>query len=673
LLVAAMTLNEKISQLHGTPGLNPNFPCGNSARHVPAVSRLGIPTMRITNGPAGIGPGDCVPQKPATALPSALALAASWDPRLAYQFGEVAGTEAINLATHVFEAPGLNIARVPQNGRTFEYFGEDPYLAGRMAVEQIKAVQSKGVIAMAKHYAANNQETNRFEVNALIDERTLREIYLPAFEMAVKDANVAAIMCAYPRVNGTYACENAHLLQQILRKEWGFRGYVQSDFGAVHSTAPSVLAGMDLEMNDGVWYSAAQINAALGARAITVADIDALLRRRFSAMFRLGQFDRPLIETPINAVAHGEVSGSIAEQSAVLLKNENDQLPLDASALQSIALIGPREQTFEASTGGHGSSRVIPLYTVTPIEGLEKALDDLDTEATLSYVDGTDVDAAAGLAASADVAIVMAGDIRTEGADRPNLALPGKQDELVAAVAKANPRTVVVLKNGGPVLMPWIDQVAAVLQVWYPGNEDGNVVARLLFGITNPSGKLPITFPKTERDVPARMATQWPGVVVNGMPTAQYSEGLRVGYRWYDTQKIQPLFPFGFGLSYTTFSLSEFRTTPAVADGTTPIRVEFWIENTGGRRGAEVPQLYLGLPPASGEPPKRLVGFQKIWLDPGERQMVTLAINPKSTNRPLSYWDSGARDWVIASGMYRLYLGTSAQDVTEIGAFSVRR
>ncbi len=672
LLVAAMTLDEKLAQLHGQIGVNLEFPCGDSTRHVPGVPRLRVPTMRITNGPAGVGPGDCSPQKAATALPSGLALAASWDPALAYAFGEVVGTETLSLATHVFEAPGLNIARVPQNGRNFEYFGEDPYLAGRMAVEQVKAVQSKGIIAMPKHYAANNQETNRFEVDAIIDERTLREIYFPAFEMAVKDGGAAAVMCAYPRVNGTYACESEYLLKQVLRKEWGFRGYVQSDFGAVHSTAQSILAGTDLEMNSGVWYGATRVSAALAAGAVGLTDIELLLKRRFYSMFRLGQFDRPLVETPIDAVGHGRIALSIAEQSAVLLKNENGQLPLDGSALRTIALIGPHVHARDANTGGDGSSKVVPLYTITPMQGLREVLDRLGSSATVTYNDGAETAAAAALAASSDIAIVMVGDNHTEGADRSNLSLPGAQDALVSAVATANARTIVVLKNGGPVLMPWIDQVRAVLEVWYPGSEDGNAVARLLFGFANPSGKLPVTFPKAAGDVPARTPAQWPGLTVNGIPTARYSEGLEVGYRWYDAQQLKPLFPFGFGLSYTTFALSHLEATPVVADGKTPIRVEFRLENTGRRAGAEVAQLYLGLPAMAGEPPKRLVGFKKVWLNPGERTTVTLTIDPNATNRPLSYWDNSIRDWAIANGTYLVYLGTSAGDIAETGGFVIR-
>jgi beta-glucosidase len=307
------------------------------------------------------------------------------------------------------------------------------------------------------------------------------------------------------------------------------------------------------------------------------------------------------------------------------------------------------------------------------MQGLRNVLNALGSTATVTYHDGAERPAAAALAASSDIAVIMVGDTHTEGADRSSLSLPGNQDALVSAVAAANRRTIVVLKNGGPVLMPWIGQVPAVLEAWYPGSEDGNAVARLLFGVVNPSGKLPITFPQAEGDVPARTPAHWPGVKVNGVPTVAYSEGLQVGYRWYDAQGIEPLFPFGYGLSYTTFSLSSLETTPAVTDGTTPIRVEFWLENTGKRLGAEVAQLYLGLPAATGEPPKRLVAFRKIWLEPGVRAKLTLTIDPNATHRPLSYWDSSRRGWAIADGAYAVCLGTSAGDIAAASTFVVAR
>jgi beta-glucosidase len=667
LLIGAMTLEQKIEQLHGQPGPIPEVPsCGSGGRHIPGITELGIPTFRITNGPVGIGAGDCTPQAKATALPSSLALAASWDPALAYAYGDLIGREAVNLAVHVVEGPGMNMLRVPQGGRNFEYLGEDPFLAGALAIQVIRAIQSHDIIAMAKHYVANEQEANRFTVNELVDERTLSEIYLLPFEMSVKDGDVAAVMCAYPRIDGTYNCENA-LLKSPLRDLWGYQGYVQSDFGATHSTAPSILAGLDHEMSTGVFFTPANIEAALAAGTITEADLDTMLKRRYTQMFRFGQFDRAIALTPIDVVNDGLVARSIAEQSAVLLKNANSLLPLDASGLHSIALIGRANLTNVALTGGGGSSKVAPLYTVTPIQGLQNVLTAAGSNAAVSYNDGSNLASAAALAASSDVAIVIAGDIESEGTDRTTLSLPNNgvvdQNALIAAVAGANRRTVVVIKNGDPVLMPWIASVPAVLVVWYPGQEDGNVVADLLFGIANPSGKLPATFPLAAGDVPAHTPEQYPGVLINGVPTAAYSEGLQMGYRWYDAQGIKPLFPFGFGLSYTSFAISELQVTPKVSDGKHPILVQFFVQNTGSRTGAEVAQVYLGLPASTGEPSKRLVAFEKVRLDPGGKMWVQLEIDPSAANHPLSYWDISSESWATADGDYRIYVGSSVADI----------
>lgn len=668
LLVAAETLDQKIEQLHGTPGPIPEVPsCGNGFRHIPGISSLQIPTFRVSNGPVGIGQGDCNPTAAATGVVSSLGLAASFDVAQARAFGDLVGREGIDVGIHVVEGPGMDMARVQQGGRNFEYLGEDAVLAGSMAAPYIRAMQEHGIIAMAKHFVANDQETDRGTANELIDDRVLHEVNLLPFEMSVEDGEVAAIMCAYPKVNGLYNCENAPLLTEVLRNQWGFKGYVQSDFGAAHSTAPSLLAGMDLEMPAGTFYTSTNINAALAAHTISVSDIDTALRRRYTQMFRMGQFDRPITLTPIDAVGDGVIARNIAEASAVLLKNANRLLPLDAHKVREIALIGQAMYTNAAVNGGGGSSRVVPLYTVNPLQGLQNTLSQLGSSANVTMLiantDGSNNAEAAALAATSDVAIVMAGVVTSEGQDRANLSLPDNQDALISAVAAANPQhTVLVLKDGDAVLMPWINQVPAILEAWYPGEEDGNVVADLLFGVTNPSGRLPITYPANATDVPTNTPEQFPGVLVDGVPTVTYSEGLKTGYRWYESQGIAPLFPFGYGLSYTTFRISNLDLSHKNSDGTKLIKVEFSVQNTGNRRGAVVPQVYLGLPASTREPAKRLVAFTKIMLEAGERRQVRVCVNPAASSHPLGYWDSVKQDWTIAEGNYHIYVGDSSGD-----------
>lgn len=675
-LVNAMTLDQKIEQLHGQPGPIPEVPsCGMGFRHIPGIASLQIPTFRITNGPVGIGQGDCSPSPSATALPSSLALAASFDRALAASYGDLLGREGLDVGIHEIEGPGMDLARIGQGGRNFEYLGEDPMLAGTLAASEIRAIQSHGLIAMSKHYVGNDQEANRATINDIIDDRTLHEIYLLPFEISINDGDVASVMCAYNRVNGPFNCENAPLLTGVLRDLWGFKGYVQSDFGAAHSTAPSLLAGMDLEMPSPTYYTPTAISVALDSGTITEAEIDRALLRRYTQMFRMGQFDRPIALASIDAAGDGAIARSIGEQSSVLLKNASGLLPLDPKGLHSIALIGQSAFASSALAGGGGSSLVTPLYTVAPLQGLQNVLQCLGSSANVTLfvaaTDGSNDSAAAALAASADVAIVMAGVVTSEGTDRPNLSLPNNQDALISAVAGANSNTVVVLKDGDPVLMPWIDQVAAVLETWFPGEEDGNIAADLLFGVANPSGKLPVTYPRAAGDVPTNTPDRYPGVDVNGNPTVFYSEALDVGYRWYDSQNIQPLFPFGFGLSYTMFSYSNLQIATSLADGTAAIQVTFSLQNTGGRAGAEVPQVYLGLPASTGEPPKRLVAFDKVTLDPGEVRNVTFTIDPAASNHPLSYWDTASQGWVIADGDYKVYLGSSSRDIKETGSFSI--
>lgn len=647
-IVAQMTLDEKITELHGI-GTQDHW------RSVPAIDRLGIPAMVITNGPAGVGPGDSlVHLLPATALPAPISLAASFDTTVAHGYGTLTGAEARDLGNDVVEGPDENLVRIPTNGRAFESYGEDPYLDSRIGVNTIEGIQSQGVIDEVKHYAVNNQEDNRFAVNEVVDQRTLHEMYLPHFEAAVREAQAGAVMCAYPVVNGTHACENTQLLNDVLRGQWGFNGYVQSDFGATHGTVPSATAGMDLEMPSGASYNTTTINQAITSGQLSVNTIDSLLISRFATMIRFGMFDRKHTTTPIPVTADGTFARTAAEEGTVLLKNSGAQLPLNATKLHSVAVIGPFAGA--AYTGGGGSSFVQPLYTVSPVDGIKHR-----TAATVSFNNGSDLTAAANAARGADVAVVMVGDTETEGTDRTTLALSGNQDQLVAAVAAANPHTVVVVKSGGAVLMPWLSKVPAVVEAWYPGQEDGNAVAAVLFGDFNPSGKLPVTFPAADAQVPANTPQQYPGV--NG--NAVYSEQLQVGYRWYDANGHTPLFPFGYGLSYTTFGFSNLTVSPRAADGTVTVGVQ--ITNTGQRTGAEVAQVYLADPATAGEPPRQLRGFQKINLPPGQSGHLTIKLDA----RAFQIWNTSSNSWTTAAGTYGVFVGDSSRNLPLHGTVAV--
>jgi beta-glucosidase len=647
-IVAQMTLDEKITELHGI-GTQDHW------RSVPAIDRLGIPAMVITNGPAGVGPGDSLTHLlPATALPAPMSLAASFDTALANGYGQLVGAEARDLGNDVLEGPDENLLRIPTNGRAFESYGEDPYLDTRVGVNAIEGIQSQGVIDEVKHYAVNNQEDNRYAVDEVVDQRTLHEMYLPHFEASVREAHVGAVMCAYPVVNGTHACENTQLLNEVLRGQWGFDGYVQSDFGATHGTVASATAGMDLEMPAGNAYSATSIKQAINSGQLSVHTIDSMLISRFATMIRFGMFDRKHTRTPIPVTADGAFARTAAEDGTVLLKNSDAQLPLDATKLHSIAVIGPYAGA--GYTGGGGSSFVQPLYTVSPVDGIKH-----DTAATVSYDNGSNLASAANAARGADVAVVMVGDSETEGTDRTTLALPGNQDQLVAAVAAANPHTVVVVKSGGAVLMPWLSKVPAVVEAWYPGEEDGNAVAAVLFGDVNPSGKLPVTFPNADTEVPANTPQQYPGV--NGK--AVYSERLQVGYRWYDANGHTPLFPFGYGLSYTTFAFGNLTVSPRAADGTVTVGVQ--VTNTGQRTGAEVAQVYVADPATAGEPPRQLRGFQKITLSPGQTGHLTIKVDA----RAFQIWNSSSNSWTTVPGAYGVLVGDSSRALSLQGTVTV--
>ncbi|MES2391216.1 MAG: glycoside hydrolase family 3 C-terminal domain-containing protein [Acidobacteriota bacterium] len=640
-IVARMTLDEKIAQLHGIKD-------ATRFRYVPGIPRLGIPALRITNGPAGVSHGAVSPQEPATALPAPIALAASWDVDLARRYGLLAAQESRALGYDLLESPDVNIIRVPQNGRAFECFTEDPFLDSRLAVASIEGTQSIGVLANVKHYIANDQETDRRSVNGILDERTLREIYMPAFDAAIHEANVASLMCAYPKVNNAFSCENGPLLNDVLKKEWHFQGFVISDYGAVHSTAPSALNGLDLEMPVGEFF-ADPLKQAVQQGIVPIARIDDMLVRRYAQMIRFGLFSPRPKPRPIDVWKNGAEARDMAEQGIVLLKNANNILPLDGTKMKTVVLIGPAAS--HAKDGGGGSSHVLPFYTIEPADGV---LAHTPLSSHVNVLDGSDIASAVDAAKKADAAIIMVGDDEAEGHDH-SIELPTSLNAMIEAVAHANPKTIVVLKSGSAITMPWINSVPAVLEVWYPGQEDGNAVAAVLFGDVNPSGKLPITFPRSVKNTLASKPAQYPG---DGH-TVQYTEGLEVGYRAYQANHVQPLFPFGFGLSYTTFSYSNLTVSaPSAAHSA---EVHFRLTNTGHRKGAEVAQLYVNFPsiPEGNEPPRQLKGFRKITLAPGESRDVTIPLNTAA----FSYWSAKQHAWSVQPGTYNILVGSSSEDL----------
>ncbi len=570
-LVAKMTLSEKLASIHGISD-------SQHFRYVPGIPRLGIPALKITNGPAGVGPGGSNPQLRATALPAPISLAASWDVDLARRYGVLEAQETLDLGSNLLEAPDVNIIRVPQGGRSFECFTEDPFLNAQLAIHNIRGIQSMGVLASVKHYIANNQEYDRHVINEVIGERALREIYMPAFESSVRVADVASVMCAHPKVNGSYNCENGPLLNDMLKKEWHFRGFVLSDFGAVYNTVPTAFNGLDLEMSTGIYFGDA-LKSDVEQGTVPVTIIDDMLVRRISAMMRFGLFSKASKRAAVPILEDGAIARKFATQGMVLLKNQGSLLPLDAHKVRSIALIGP--DAVHAKSGGGGSSHVVPFYSIEPPDAIfaRMASSFRNGEKHVVTLDGCDIKAAVAAAKGAEVAIVMVGDYQSEN-HPASLNLPASVNSLIQAVAAANPKTVVVLKSGSALLMPWLKNVPAVLEAWYPGEEDGNAIADVLFGDVNPSGKLPITFPANAEDTPTRNPDWYPGID----HSVTYGEGIEVGYRWYQIHKVKPLFAFGFGLSYTTFSFSGLKVTHG-AEGRHSAQIEFRIANTGHRGG----------------------------------------------------------------------------------------
>ncbi|WP_433187263.1 glycoside hydrolase family 3 C-terminal domain-containing protein [Actinoallomurus sp. CA-150999] len=648
-LLAAMTLADKVNMLHGSAGA-PVPTVG----YIAPIPRLHVPGITMTDGPAGVR--DRVDKS--TALPSPSALAAGFDPRLAEEYGSVLGGDARALGQDVVFGPGQNIQRVPVNGRNFEYFSEDPYLSGTLSGADVRGIQRHGVIATVKHYVANNQETNRKTVSANMDDRTLHEIYEKNFGVAVADGRPGAAMCSYNRINDVYACDDSETLGS-LRSQLGFTGFVVSDYPATHATT-SIRDGLNVELPAGVFNTLPNVRAALDKGSITMADIDARVRETLKVLFRFGLFDRDTTARgPIDQDADNAVAQRIEAQSAVLLKNDGNVLPLGSSA-HDIAVIGAPAK---ASAQGGGSSKVNPLSMDNAYDAIVSRA---GSSATVSYADGSDLGQAAATAKSAQVALVFVKDGEAEGSDRVDLSLPGNQDALVDAVAKANPHTVVVLQTGSAVLMPWLKQVEGVLQTWYPGARGGAATAQLLWGDVNPSGKLPQTWPASNTQTPVGTPAQYPGI--DG--ETSYSEGVYVGYRWYDQHDETPLFPFGHGLSYTRFRYGDLRLRHSSGDSRDPVTVSFKITNTGDRAGAEAPQVYVGKPDTlAPTAPKELGAFGKVELAPHETKTVTLTVNP----RELSYWDSGAQAFTVQDGSYPIAVGGSSASLPLHATYRVRK
>ncbi len=679
LLLEQMTLDEKLTLVHGgAPYSGPQTAAPQQslggAGFVPGIPRLGIPDLQMTDGRSGVA-NTGRRGRYATALPSALANAATWDLKLAEEFGAVIGRETRDLGFHVSLGGTANLIREPRNGRNFECFGEDPILIGKMLGRELKATQEQGVIGNINRYAVNDQETGRTVYNSILDKRSMRETDLLAFEIAIRESNVGTVMCAYNRLNGDYACQSGYLLNDVLKKAWNYQGWVMTDWGAARSTVESALAGLDQEMPTGKYFGA--LKQAVEKGEVPISRVNDMVRRILRTEFAFGVFDNPPVPRPVNPFPGAEAAQRIAENAIVLLKNVAGQLPLPA-AVKSIAVIGSHADVGVLS--GAGSDQV-DAAGGNPVPGSRavwhpssplKAIRVKAPKAKVEYDAGTNFETAAKLAAASEVAIVFVSQHTSEGRDVPNLSLPGNQDELVSRVSAANTHTVVVLETGGPVLMPWIGKVTAALEAWYPGIRGGEAIANVLFGGVNPSAKLPVTFPKTEADLPHPELPAPPPS--SGQPPAasgrsqvppfdvNYSEGLKVGYKWFDAQDKQPLFAFGFGLSYSSFAYSELTVTPGKAP-----QVSFSLRNTGKRTGAEVAQVYVALPPSAGEPPKRLVAWDKVYLAPGEVRRCALRIDPLY----LSVFDAGKDGWSLLPGEYKVFVGSSSRNTPLTAALRI--
>lgn len=801
-IVSSLSQEQKLKIIRGV-GLPPRAMPPGWAGKIQGIPSANIPDVYLADGPNGVGNGS----NNVTAFPAPINNSATFDREMLFKQGQALGNENKIKGNNVALSPTVNILRVPQWGRTSESFSEDPYLSAQAAVAVVKGIQSTGVMASIKHFAGNNQEHGRTYTDSLIDDRTLREIYLPSFEAAVKEGGALMVMCAYNRINGPYACENKTLINDILKEDWKFSGIVVSDWAATHSAEETANAGLDLEMPHGpapgypTWFGK-PLEEALADGEVKQSRIDDMARRVVYALITSGQMDHPFSENRATTATNDEhkvLSRKLSEDGMVLLRNQGGILPVDLTKVKNIALIGPNANETAISTGtGKGSASVDGGTTITPLQALKdktgdkvnityakgtygtsalptfktekgwnatyysqpnftgkplmerheaginiktepfKGLKDirkwsarwtssftpeksgtyrfsLDTagiaklyindklvlsnwaqdraavahtlvdlkmgekiNVRLDYVadlllkrevnvqlgelepqpellhEATDI------AKKADIVIIFVSDLKIEGGDQKTLDLPADQDLLIGEIAKVNPNIVVVLNTGGPVLMPWVNDVAGIIEAWYPGQQNGNALANVLTGDVNPSGRLPITFPEKDSDSPVADPQRWPGV--DGV--AKYTEGLLVGYRWYDAKNIKPLYPFGYGLSYTTFTYSPLEVSP---DGENVI-VKTKVTNTGKKGGAEVAQLYVGAPSSANEPPHQLKGFNKIYLNAGEIKEVEFTLPA----RAFSIWDDKANIWKVVKGDWTISVGSSSRDFKATSAWTVK-
>lgn len=682
-LIKKMTLREKVGLLHA-----------NSKFYVSGVQRLGIPEWALSDGPHGVraeinrhdwGYSGWTNDS-STCFPPGTALAASWNPLLAYERGIVLGEEARCRKKDVLLGPGINIIRSPLCGRNFEYLSEDPVLIARMAVPYIQALQSKDVAASVKHWLANNQEENRGTVNVSMSERALREIYLPGFKAAIEEGGALTVMAAYNKFRSDWCSENEYLDRQILRKEFGFKGVLMTDWDAAHSTVKAAMAGLDLEMGTDIkdyeqWYFANPLVQAVEQGKVPMSVVDEKVANVLRVMIRtkvLG--DRPREKGVMNTPAHQQAAYHSAAEAAVLLQNNDNLLPLNFSTLKSVAVIG--DNATRKHCNGGLSSEIKALYEVTPLEAIQKKFGNsvqinfaqgyekqsVFKEGSNSGQSNTDkvdwqlINEAVEAAKKSEVAIIFGGlnhDFDSESFDRQHMRLPYGQETLIREVAKVNPNTVVVIIAGSPLELGGIvNRVPSIVWAWYGGMEAGNAVADVLSGKVNPSGKMPFTLPVSLEQSPAHALGNFPGRDL----TVKYEEGILVGYRWFDTKKIAPQFPFGHGLSYTSFEFGALSTDKAIYGKDEVIQVKLTVKNTGSRYGAEVAQLYVSDPLATVlRPAKELKAFEKVFLQPGETK--TVVFNVKVAD--LAFYDESKKDWNVEAGDFILQLGNSSGNISQ--------